>query len=86
MSTAYDSGATSSSIMKNDEFILADELLIKVFHMKTGTTTKASVKLKMHHKLQDPERMVDMVHRLKHNSIMSASKFAVAKHIMMEMS
>ena len=59
---------------ENDEFILTDEQSNKVFHMPTGATTKAIVKVKMHHNLRDTDIIVDMVPELKHNSLKIARK------------
>ena len=49
--------------------------------MPTGTTTKASVKTKMHHNLRYPNRIVDMVPALKHNSLISTSKLLDTNYI-----
>ena len=51
--------------------------------MPTGTTTKASVKYNMHHKLREPEITVNMVTYIRHNPLTSASKFADANYITM---
>ena len=61
-SEVYDSDATLFCGMKNDEFILIDETLNKVFRMPTRTTTKKRPKAKIHYKLR----------------LMSAIKFADA--------
>ena len=49
--------------------------------MPTITTIRASVKSKMHHNLGEPAITVDMVPALKHNSFMSARKFADENYI-----
>ena len=49
--------------------------------MPTWTTAPASVKAKLHHMLRDPARTLDMVPNLKHNSLMSARKFADVQYI-----
>ena len=49
--------------------------------MPMGTTAPDSVKAKLHHSVREPEFTVDMVPDLKHNSLMSARKFAYAQYI-----
>ena len=71
----YGSGATPSSVINNGEFILTYECSNKVFHMQIVTTTKASVKSRMNHNLRETSIAVDSVAALKHNSLMSVSKF-----------
>jgi hypothetical protein len=80
-SAVYDSGATSHCGRTGDNFEPSDELSHKVFHLPNGNTAKASTKAKLHHKLREPARTVDMVPELKHNSLISASKFADANYI-----
>ena len=46
--------------------------------MPTGTTTKSSVKAKMHHNLQKTSRKVDMLPSLKYISLTNASNFSDA--------
>ena len=70
-SAVFDSGATSNCGMVGDNFILTNEVSSKIFHMPTGDTTKASTIAKLHHKLREPARTVDMVPALKHNSLIS---------------
>ena len=67
----YDSGATSSCRMKNDEFILTYKQSTKVFNIPTCTTTKSSVKSKMHYNLRDTSIKVNVVPALKYNSLMN---------------
>ena len=64
--------------MNDDEIILSYEQSNKIFHMPTDTITKASVKSKKHHNIQEPARTVDILSAIKHNSWMSASKCANA--------
>ena len=77
----FDSGATSNFGMEGDDFILTKEKSNKIFHMPTGTTALAIVKAKLHHIVREPKRTVDMVPNLKHNSLMSARKFADSNYI-----
>ena len=77
----FDSGATSNCGMVGDDFILTEEKSHKIFNMPTGTTEPASVKAKLYHSVRDPARTVDMVPDLKHNSLMSARKFAYSQYI-----
>ena len=49
--------------------------------MPTCTTPKASVKANMNNNLRELSRIVDMVPALKHNLLMTASKFADANYI-----
>ena len=80
-SAVYDSGATSHCGRQGDDFEPTEELSHKVFHLPNGDTAKASTRAKLHLKLRDPARTVDMVPDLKHNSLISASKFADANYI-----
>ena len=64
--------------MVGDDFILTKEKSNKIFHMPTGTTELSSFKAKLYHSVREPERIVDMVPNLKHNSLMSSRKFADA--------
>ena len=77
----FDSGTTSNFGMVGDDFILIEEKSHKIFNMPTGTTALASVKAKLHHRVRGPSRTVDMVPNLKHNSLMSARKFADVHYI-----
>ena len=72
--------------MNNYEFILKDKHSNKVFHLQTSTTTKASVKSRMHYNLCYLERTVYMFPYLEHNSLMSAIKFADENYITVLMS
>ena len=47
MYALYGLGKTSSCGINNNEFILTDEQYNEVFHMPTGTTTKAKIKSNM---------------------------------------
>ena len=67
--------------MVGDDFILTEEKSHKIFNMPTGTTAPASFKAKLHHSVREPARTVDMVPDLKHNSLMSAIKFANDQYI-----
>ena len=67
--------------MVGDDFILTEEKSHKIFNMPMGTTAPASVKAKLHHSVREPACTVDMVPDLKHNSLMSARKFANAQYI-----
>ena len=49
--------------------------------MPTGETTLASTQAKLHHKVREPARTVDMVPALKHNSLLSGPKFADANYV-----
>jgi len=80
-SAVYDSGATSHCGRYGDDFEPSEELSHKVFHLPNGNTAKASTRAKLHLKLRDPACTVDMVPDLKHNSLISASKFADANYI-----
>ena len=77
----FDSGTTSNFGMVGDDFILIEEQSHKIFNMPTGPTALASVKAKLHHSVREPARTVDMVPYFKHNSLMSARKFADAQYI-----
>ena len=67
--------------MNKYDFILIDEHSNKLFHMPTVASTKASVKSKMLHNLGEPEIIVDMDPDLRHNSLMSATKFMDENYI-----
>ena len=77
----FNSGATSNCWVVGENFILTEEKSNKTFHMPTGTKAPASVKAKLYHIVREPAITVDMVPNLKHNSMMSASKFADAQYI-----
>ena len=49
--------------------------------MQTDTTTKASVKYRIHHNIRELEITVDMVPAMKKNQLMSASKFENKNYI-----
>ena len=49
--------------------------------MPTGKTTCASTKAKINRDVREPEKTVDMVPELKHNSLISGGKFADANYI-----
>ena len=67
--------------MVGADFILTEEKSNKIFHMPTGTTAPASVKAKLLHRVRESACTMDMVPNLKHNSLMSARKFADAQYI-----
>ena len=67
--------------MIGDEFIATDQPSNKVFYMPTGKHTPASTIVKLKHNVRKPARTVDMVPALKHNSLISGSKFADANYI-----
>ena len=77
----FDSGATSHCGREDDNFIPTDEPSHKVFHLPNGQTTNASKEAKLHHEVRDPARTVDIVPDLKHNSLLSGSKFADANYV-----
>ena len=81
MSAVYDLGATSHCGRENDDFIPTNQPSNKVFHLPTGHTTSASKQATLHHQVHNPARTVDIVPGLKHNSLLSASKFADANYI-----
>ena len=81
MSAVFDSGATSNCGREGDEYIPTNKKSTKVFHLPTGHTTAASMQAKLHHQVREPARTVDIVPGLKHNSLLSASKFADANYI-----
>ena len=74
----FDSGATSHCGMVGDPFIATDKPSYKISHLPNGDTTAASTQAKLHHQVKEPARTVDMVPGLKHNTLLSASKFADA--------
>ena len=49
--------------------------------MPTGETTASSTQAKLYHDVREPEKTVDMVPQLKHNSLISGGKFADANYI-----
>ena len=77
----FDTGATSSCGRTGDTFIPTNEPSGKVLHMPTGETADADKKAKLHHKVREPARTVDMVPDLKHNSLISGAKFAEANYV-----
>ena len=49
--------------------------------MPTGETTAVSTQAKLYHDFCEPAKTVDIVPQLKHNSLISRSKFANASYI-----
>jgi hypothetical protein len=80
-STVSDSGATSSVGKVGDTYIQTTERSNKTFHVPTGTTATATNIAKLVHKVREPARTIDMVPAIKHNSLLSTSKFAEADYI-----
>ena len=80
-STVYDSGATAHCGRVGDGFEPSNEISHKVFHLPNGDTAKASTQAKLHLQLRESAHTGDMVPDLKHNSLISASKFADANYI-----
>ena len=80
-SAVFDTGATSSCGREGDDFIPTNQPSNKVFHVPTGHVTRASMQAKLHHKVREPARTVDMVPGLKHNSLISGGKFADANYV-----
>ena len=74
----FDSGATSNC---GDDFQATDVPSNKIFHLPNGQTAAASNIAKLKLNLREPARTVDIVPDLKHNSLISASKFADANYI-----
>ena len=62
--------------MVGDDFIETDQPLNELFYMPTGDNTPASTIAKLKHDVREPARTVNMVPALKHNSLLSGSKFA----------
>ena len=77
----FDSGATSHCGRIGDEFTPTNEASTKIFHLPNGQTTAATNKAKLKLDVREPARTVDMVPELKHNSLISASKFVDANYI-----
>ena len=77
----FDSGATSNCGRIVDDFQATDELSNKIFHLPNGHTITASSIAKLKLNIRKPARTVDIVPDLKHNSFISASKFADANYI-----
>ena len=80
-SAVLDSGATSNCGMTGDPFQTTTEPSGKVFAMPDGRTTKASTKSKLLLDVREPAKTVDMVLGLRHNTLLSASKFANAGYV-----
>jgi len=77
----FDSGATSNCGRIGDDFQVTDEPSNKIFHLPNGQTATASSIVKHKLNLREPARTVHIVSDLKHNSRISASKFADANYI-----
>ena len=80
-SAVYDSGATSHCGRTCDPFRRTARKSNKIFHIPDGNTIQATDEAKLHHQVREPARTVHMVPSLKHNSLLSASKFADAGYI-----
>ena len=79
--SVFDTGATSNCGMVGDDFIETDQPSNKVFYMPTGNNTPASTIAKLKQDTREPARNVDMVPALRHNSLLSGSKFADTNYI-----
>ena len=77
----FDSGATSHCGRIGDDFTPTMTQSNKIFHLPNGQTTAASQQAKLKLNVREPARTVDIVPELKHNSLISASKFADANYI-----
>ena len=77
----FDSVATPHCGREEGKFTPTDEPSHKVFHLTNGQTSNASKEAKLHHEVQDPARTVDIVPDLKHNSLLSGSKFGDATYM-----
>ena len=75
-----DTGATSTAGRPQDPFIMSNIPSTKVFHLPTGGTARASKTAKLHHKLREPARSVDIVPSLTDNTLISTSKFTDANY------
>ena len=80
-SAVCDSEATSNCGREEDDFIPTNQKSNNVFHMPTGYTTPSCVQAKLHHDVREPSRTVDITPALKHNYILSGSKFSDAKYV-----
>ena len=69
-----DTGATSTAGRPQDPFITSNIPSDMVFHLPTGGTARALLTAKMHHKLREPARLVDIVPSLTDNTLISTSK------------
>ena len=67
--------------MEGDELIPTNISSGEVFTLADGTSTPASTTSKLHHKLREPARTVGTVPALKHNSLLSGTKFTDANYI-----
>ena len=77
----FNSGATSNCGRIGNDFQVTDELSNKIFHLPNGQTATASNIAKLKLNLREPARTVGIVPDLKHNSLISASKFADVNYI-----
>ena len=67
--------------MIGDKFIATYQPSNKVFYIPTGEHTPASTIAKLKHDVRDSVRTVHMASALKHNSLLSGSKFADMNYI-----
>ena len=77
----YKRQAISSVGKVGDTYIQTTERSNKTFHVPTGTTATATNIAKLVHQVREPARTIDMVPDIKHNSLLSTSKFAEADYI-----
>ena len=80
-SAVFDTGSTSRCIRTGDKFQPTTQKSHKIFHITTGETTAVSTQDKMFHDVHEPEKTVDMVLQLQHNSLISRGKFTDANYI-----
>ena len=80
-SAAWDTACTSHAGKLGDPFIPTTKLSSKVFALADGHPAPATHVAKLHHRLREPARTVDIVPALKGNSLLSGGKFAEAGYI-----
>lgn len=54
----------------------------KQFHVPTGQVVPATTSAKLHHKVREPARTVELVPEMKQNTLISVSKFVESGYLM----
>ena len=80
-SAVYDSGATSHCGRTCDLFKQTARKSNQVFHIPDGNTMQAIEEAELNQPVREPAKTVHMIPDLKHNSLLSASKFADAGYV-----
>ena len=80
-SAAWDTACTSHAGLVGDPFIQTNRKSTKIFALVDGHPTLATTINLLEHKIQEPERTVNMVPALANQSLLSGGKFVEARYV-----